>query len=122
MNQKNVFGEPIEACCSKPLTGYFRDGFCHTSEYDRGSHTVCAIISEEFLVFSQSRGNDLTTPRPEFDFLGLEAGQSWCLCAGRWLEAHEAGFAPKVHLQRTNSEALNIVPMALLKQYAADLN
>ncbi|MDG0970312.1 MAG: DUF2237 domain-containing protein [Porticoccaceae bacterium] len=122
MNQKNVFGETIEICCSNPLTGYFRDGFCHTSEYDRGSHTVCAIISEEFLVFSHSRGNDLTTPRPEFEFPGLKPGQSWCLCAGRWLEAHEAGFAPKIHLQRTNSEALNIVPMKLLKQYAADLN
>ncbi len=122
MDQTNVFGEPIEECCSHPITGFFRDGFCRTHKYDQGSHTVCALITEEFLVFSQSRGNDLSTPRPEYNFSGLQQGQSWCLCAARWAEAHEAGFAPKVHLKRTNSQALEIVPMDILRKYATDLN
>ncbi len=122
MSQTNVFGEPIEECCSNPITGYFRDGFCRTDKYDRGSHTVCALITTEFLEFSKSRGNDLSTPRPEFEFAGLSAGQSWCLCASRWLEAHDAGCAPRVHLKRTNSQAVAIVPLAVLKGYAADLN
>ena len=80
MSQLNVFGEPIEECCSDPITGYFRDGFCRTDKYDRGSHTVCALITTDFLDFSMSRGNDLSTPRPEFEFAGLSAGQSWCPC------------------------------------------
>ena len=122
MSQINVFGDPIEECCSNPITGYFRDGFCRTDKYDRGSHTVCALITAEFLEFSKSRGNDLSTPRPEFEFAGLSAGQSWCLCASRWLEAHDAGCAPRVHLKRTNSQALAIAPLAVLKGYAADLN
>lgn len=122
MSQINVFGDPIEECCSNPITGYFRDGFCRTDKYDRGSHTVCALITDEFLEFSKSRGNDLSTPRPEFEFAGLSAGQSWCLCASRWLEAHDAGCAPRVHLKRTNSQALAIAPLAVLKGYAADLN
>jgi len=122
LEQTNVFGEPIEECCSHPITGFFRDGFCRTNKYDQGSHTVCALITEEFLVFSQSRGNDLSTPRPEYNFSGLQQGQSWCLCAARWYEAHEAGFAPKVHLKRTNSQALKIVPMDILRKYATDLN
>ncbi|MGB2045960.1 MAG: DUF2237 family protein [Porticoccaceae bacterium] len=122
MLQTNVFGEVIEECCSNPITGYFRDGFCRTDKYDRGSHTVCAVVTSEFLDFSLSRGNDLSTPRPEFEFPGLCAGQSWCLCASRWLEAHEAGCAPRVHLMRTNSKALEIIPMDILSAYAADLN
>jgi uncharacterized protein (DUF2237 family) len=122
LSQINVFGDPIEECCSNPITGYFRDGFCRTDKYDRGSHTVCALITDEFLEFSKSRGNDLSTPRPEFEFAGLSAGQSWCLCASRWLEAHDAGCAPRVHLKRTNSQALAIAPLAVLKGYAADLN
>lgn len=122
MSQTNVFGEAIEECCSNPITGYFRDGFCRTDKYDRGSHTVCAQVSAEFLDFSKSRGNDLSTPRPEFEFPGLVAGQSWCLCAARWLEAYEAGCAPKVYLRRSNSKALEVVPMAALKECAADLN
>lgn len=122
MSQINVFGDPIEECCSNPITGYFRDGFCRTDKYDRGSHTVCALITTEFLEFSKSRGNDLSTPRPEFEFAGLSAGQSWCLCASRWLEAHDADCAPRVHLKRTNIKALEIVPLAVLKRYAADLN
>ncbi|MDA7853198.1 DUF2237 domain-containing protein [Porticoccaceae bacterium] len=122
MSQTNVFGEAIEECCSNPITGYFRDGFCRTDKYDRGSHTVCAQVTAEFLDFSKSRGNDLSTPRPEFEFPGLVAGQSWCLCAARWLEAYEAGCAPKVYLRRSNSKALDVVPMAALKACAADLN
>jgi len=122
VNQTNVFGEAIEECCSNPVTGYFRDGFCRTDKYDRGSHTVCANITMQFLAFSKSRGNDLSTPRPEFDFPGLVEGQSWCLCASRWLEAHESGCAPKVHLRRTNSKALELVSLEVLKRYATDLN
>jgi hypothetical protein len=122
MSQTNVFGEAIEECCSNPITGYFRDGFCRTDKYDRGSHTVCAQITDQFLEFSKSRGNDLSTPRPEFEFPGLVAGQSWCLCASRWLEAYENGCAPKVFLRRSNSMALEIVPMEALKASAADLN
>lgn len=122
MAQTNVFGEAIEECCSNPITGYFRDGFCRTDKYDRGSHTVCANITEVFLLFSKSRGNDLSTPKPEFDFPGLVEGQSWCLCASRWLEAHESGCAPKVHLRRTNSKALELVSLEVLKRYATDLN
>ena len=122
MSQTNVFGEAIEECCSNPITGYFRDGFCRTDKYDRGSHTVCAQITDEFLEFSKSRGNDLSTPRPEFEFPGLVAGQSWCLCASRWLEAYESGCAPKVFLRLSNSMALEIVPMEALKASAADLN
>ena len=122
MSQTNVFGEAIEECCSNPITGYFRDGFCRTDKYDRGSHTVCAQITDEFLEFSKSRGNDLSTPRPEFEFPGLVAGQSWCLCASRWLEAYESGCAPTVFLRRSNSMALEIVPLEALKASAADLN
>lgn len=122
MLQTNVFGEVIEECCSNPIAGYFRDGFCRTDKYDRGSHTVCAVVTSEFLDFSLAQGNDLSTPRPEFEFPGLCAGQSWCLCASRWLEAHEAGCAPRVHLMRTNSKALEIIPMDILSAYAADLN
>ena len=122
MSQTNVFGEAIEECCSNPITGYFRDGFCRTDKYDRGSHTVCAQITDQFLEFSKSRGNDQSTPRPEFEFPGLVAGQSWCLCASRWLEAYENGCAPKVFLRRSNSMALEIVPIEALKASAADLN
>ena len=122
MSQKNVFGEPIEECCSQPITGYFRDGFCRTSKYDQGSHTVCALITQEFLEFSISQGNDLSTLRPEFQFPGLVEGHSWCLCAGRWLEAHQASCAPKVYLKRTNSKALDIIPLDILHGYAIDLS
>ena len=122
MNQTNVFGEPIEECCSNPITGYFRDGFCRTSKYDQGSQTVCALVTQEFLDFSLSRGNDLSTPRPEFQFPGLIEGQSWCLCAGRWLEAQEAGCAPRIHLKRTNSKTLEIIPLNVLRGHAIDLS
>ena len=121
-DQLNVFDESIEECCKNPITGFFRDGFCRTSAYDRGSHTVCALMTEKFLLFSKSRGNDLSTPVPEFDFPGLSDGDSWCLCASRWLEAHEANCAPRVFLKRTNKMALKIIPPAILREYAMDLS
>jgi len=123
MNESaNVFGEALENCSDDPLTGFFRDGCCNTSDQDRGSHTVCVKLTDEFLNFSKSRGNDLTTPVPEFSFPGLKAGDRWCLCAARWLEAYEAECAPRVYLKGTHLRALEIVPMDVLRQYAADLS
>ena len=121
MKQINVFGEPIEECCSNPITGFYRDGFCHTDELDRGLHVVCAKVTNEFLNFSKSRGNDLSTPRPELNFPGLKEGDSWCLCAERWKEAFDHGFAPKVYLKRTNKKALSIIDIETLKDFAVDL-
>lgn len=118
----NVLGEPLVMCGDDPVTGFFRDGKCNTCAEDLGSHTVCVEVSAEFLQFSKSCGNDLSTPVPEFGFEGLKPGNSWCLCAARWLEAHENNMAPRVHLTKTHIRALEIVPMALLKQYAVDLN
>lgn len=120
--QKNPFGEEILSCSEQPMTGFFRDGCCNTHENDRGSHTVCAVVTDEFLEFSKSRGNDLSTPRPEFGFDGLQEGDRWCLCAARWLEAEEAGHAPKIVLRACNVLALEIVEMATLRKYAIDLN
>lgn len=122
MTQKNPFGEDIISCSEAPMTGFFRDGCCNTGDQDRGSHTVCAVVTDEFLAFSKSRGNDLSTPRPEFGFDGLKAGDRWCLCAARWLEAEEAGAAPKVVLRACNELALDIVDMDTLRKYAIDLN
>lgn len=121
-NQLNVLGGPLLTCSDSPLTGFFRDGCCNTSEDDFGSHTVCVVLTEEFLAYSKTVGNDLSTPRPEFDFPGLKAGQRWCLCAARWVEAWRAGKAPKVSLNSTNQAALEIVPLDLLKQHAVDLH
>ena len=122
MNQKNVFGEELELCCGNPVTGFFRDGFCNTNSYDLGSHTICAHVTDEFLKFSKSKGNDLSTPVPEFQFPGLLDGQSWCLCANRWLEAHNFGCAPKVYLKSTNILALDLVPLDILLPYAIDVH
>ena len=121
-DDKNVLGEKLETCGTEPLTGYFRDGFCHTDELDRGLHVVCAQITDEFLDFSKSRGNDLSTPRPEFNFPGLKEGDSWCLCAERWKEAFECGFAPKIYLKRTNKKALKVIDLHILKDFALDLS
>ncbi|MFT6029852.1 MAG: hypothetical protein ACI8O8_001592 [Oleiphilaceae bacterium] len=118
----NVFGEKLIACGHDPITGFFRDGCCNTNDQDFGSHTICIEASDTFLEFSRFKGNDLSTAVPEFGFMGLKAGDRWCLCAGRWLEAHEQGMAPKVYLTRTHLKALDIVPMNILRQYAADLN
>ena len=118
----NVFGEPLELCGADPVTGFFRDGTCNTCTEDTGSHTVCVEVTRAFLEFSRFRGNDLSTPMPEYNFPGLRPGDSWCLCAGRWLEAAKNNMAPKVHLKRTHIRTLDIVPFALLKQHAVDLN
>jgi len=118
----NVFGEKLEGSDSEPATGFFRDNKCNTCDQDAGSHTVCIEASQEFLEFSRFKGNDLSTPRPEFDFEGVKAGDIWCLCAARWLEAYQSDRAPRVHLRRTHVKALDIVPIELLKKYALDLS
>ena len=118
----NVLGEELEMCGEKPLTGYFRDGSCKTDENDYGSHTVRAFVTEEFLEFSKSRGNDLKTPRPDLNFQGLKEGDSWCLCANRWLEAYQNGAAPKVKLRSTNVKALDVISLEILKAYAVDIS
>lgn len=116
---KNVLGQPLEQCCTKPLTGFYRDGYCRTGETDSGSHVIAAIMTQEFLEFTKSRGNDLQTPRPMYDFDGLKAGDGWCLCALRWREALEAGVAPPIMLEATHEKALKYVPLKTLKKYKA---
>lgn len=118
--QLNVLGGRLVSCSTKPLTGFFRDGCCHTGPQDAGSHTVCAIMSDEFLTYSQRAGNDLSTPRPEFHFSGLKSGDRWCLCAARWEQARRAGVAPKVILKATNRAALALLNLDDLKAHAAD--
>ena len=115
---RNVLGGPLQACSYDPLTGFFRDGCCETGPHDAGSHTVCARVTREFLEFSASRGNDLVTPRPEYRFKGLQAGDRWCLCAARWLEAYHAGVAPPVVLEATHEKALAVVTLAQLREHA----
>jgi uncharacterized protein (DUF2237 family) len=117
----NVLGEPLVPCSEEPMTGFFRDGCCNTSPEDLGRHVVCVRVTADFLEFSKARGNDLSTPMPEFGFPGLKPGDQWCLCAARWQEALEAGKAPRVVLQATHAAALKIVRLADLKHYALDL-
>ncbi|MFY9346600.1 MAG: DUF2237 domain-containing protein [Orrella sp.] len=114
----NVLGEPLQACSYDPLTGYFRDGCCNTDDNDHGTHVVCTRVTHAFLVFSADRGNDLMTPRPEWRFPGLKAGDRWCLCATRWREALEAGLAPPVVLAATHSKVLEYVSLEDLKRHA----
>ncbi|PWR01524.1 DUF2237 domain-containing protein [Meridianimarinicoccus roseus] len=114
----NVNGDALQPCSTDPMTGFFRNGCCDTSAADRGSHTVCAVMTAEFLAFSKYVGNDLSTPRPEFGFPGLKPGDQWCLCAGRFLQAHDDGCAPEVNLSATHERALDIVPLSVLTQYA----
>lgn len=118
----NVLGEPLQTCSDSPVTGFYRDGCCNTSDSDFGSHTVCVVVSQSFLEYSRFRGNDLSTPQPDFGFPGLQAGDRWCLCAQRWLEAHQHQMAPRVVLSATHRRALDIIPMDVLKPYAIDLN
>ena len=118
--KRNVLGGTLANCSKQPLTGFFRDGCCNTSDEDRGSHTVCAVMTDEFLEFSVAQGNDLVTPMPMFNFPGLKAGDKWCLCAARWLEAYEAGAAPKISLAATHEAALEIVPLEALIEHAID--
>ena len=116
----NVFGEKLEICGMDPVTGFYRDGECNTCKDDFGSHTVCIETSQEFLDYTKSQGNDLSTPMLAYGFEGLEPGDSWCVCAGRWLEAEKSGMAPRLNLQSTHIRALEIIPMELLKKYAVD--
>ena len=120
--QLNVFGEPLLPCSLDPVTGFYRDGCCNTGYDDTGIHTVCVRVTREFLAFSKSRGNDLSTPAPQFGFPGLKPGDQWCLCAGRWKEALDAGAAPSVVLRATHEETLAIVALADLKRHAIDLS
>ena len=118
----NVLGQPLEPCSTTPLTGFYRDGCCNTGPDDRGLHTVCAVMTDDFLAFSKARGNDLSTPRPEFRFPGLKAGDRWCLCAARWQEAYLAGKAPRVALRSTHQATLAVCALADLKAHAVDLS
>ena len=113
----NVLGTELVPCSTDPLTGFFRTGACDTCLGDRGSHTVCAVMTDEFLAFSKYVGNDLSTPVPQFRFPGLKAGDRWCLCAGRFLQAHDEGCAPRVNLAATHARALEIVPLEVLRRY-----
>lgn len=115
---KNVFGEQLIPCSLSPLTGFYRSGCCETGEEDTGRHTVCVVVTQEFLIFSRLMGNDLSSPRPEFGFAGLRPGDQWCLCASRWMEAYEAGCAPLVHLEATDEASLEDIPLNLLIKHA----
>src|SRR5215472_16845658 len=118
---RNVLGGTLDSCSTQPMTGFFRNGCCDTSSEDVGSHTVCAVMTAEFLAFSRERGNDLSTPMPEYGFPGLNPGDRWCLCAPRWQEAFEAGAAPRVVLRATHEGALSYCKLADLKRLAVDL-
>jgi uncharacterized protein (DUF2237 family) len=115
---RNVLGGNLGCCCTRPMTGFYRDGFCRTNTQDQGRHVICAIMTEPFLRFTRSRGNDLSTPYPEFQFPGLKPGDRWCLCALRWLEAYEAGMAPPVLLACTHERALQYVTIDMLRELA----
>ena len=120
--QKNVLDSELQDCGIDPMTGFYRDGCCNTGPGDVGTHTVCAIMTDDFLEYSKSKGNDLITPRPEFDFPGLKPGDAWCLCALRWEEARQAGCAPRVKLTSTNIKTLEMVEFEDLKAHQIDLN
>ncbi len=115
---QNVLGTALESCCNDPMTGYWRDGFCRTATEDRGTHVVCAIMTEEFLTYTKKRGNDLSTPNPAYRFPGLKPGDKWCLCILRWLEAEKAGVAPQIVLESTDDAALKYTNLELLEKYA----
>jgi uncharacterized protein (DUF2237 family) len=116
----NVLGQELQPCSTRPMTGFFRNGACDTCAEDRGSHTVCAVMTAEFLAYSKYVGNDLSTPRPDHGFPGLQPGDAWCLCAGRFLQAHEEGCAPNLHLASTHRRALEVVSLDILEAYALD--
>ena len=118
---RNIFGGKLESCSTKPMTGFFRNGCCDTGSEDAGSHSVCVVVTDEFLKFSKSRGNDLSTPMPEFGFSGLKSGDRWCLCAPRWQEAFKAGQAPRIVLRATHEDALRYCSFTELKRHAIDL-
>ena len=114
---KNILGTELQSCCTDPMTGFFRDGYCHTNRMDHGTHVVCAVVTDEFLEFSRARGNDLITPRPEYQFPGLQAGDSWCLCALRWKEACDAGVAPPLKPAATHEKALELIDKTALEAH-----
>jgi len=116
----NVLKGPLALCGTDPVTGFYRDGYCNTCNADQGSHTVCAVMTAEFLAFSKYVGNDLSTPRPEWGFAGLNPGDSWCLCAGRFMQAAEEGCAPQVHIEATHLRALEVVPLETLQAHAIE--
>ncbi len=120
-NARNVLGTDLEICCGSPITGWYRNGKCETEPNDRGAHVICAEMTEEFLEFSKSRGNDLITPAPRFGFPGLKPGDRWCLCASRWKEALDAGVAPPIILQATEESALQYVSLNQLKEQALNV-
>ncbi|MAI29230.1 MAG: DUF2237 family protein [Pelagibacteraceae bacterium TMED124] len=120
--QLNVFGKALKTCSSDPLTGFFRDGCCNSSVNDPGEHTVCAVVSDKFLKFSLSKGNDLVTPREEFNFPGLIDGDKWCLCVDRWIEAFQNECAPRLILEATNVDVLKKIDIEILKKFAIDIN
>ncbi len=119
--ERNVLGGPLQPCGTDPVTGFYRDGSCTSGPDDVGRHTVCTVVSAEFLALQQELGNDLTTPRPEFGFPGLKPGDRWCVVAARWLQAYQAGAAAGVVLAATNARALEVVPLQALRQYAVDV-
>lgn len=119
--ERNVLGGPLESCSRDPMTGFYRDGCCRIGPGDSGGHTICAVVSAEFLEYQHSIANDLSTPIPEYNFPGLQPGDRWCVTAHNWLRSHEAGFAAFVVLASTNERALDLVPLDLLKQYAVDV-
>ena len=120
--QKNVLGETLEICGTSPLTGYFRDGLCNSDKDDIGSHTVCAQVTKDFLEFSKSTGNDLSSPNIDLGFDGLKDGDTWCLCASKWLEAFQQGAAPRIKLKSTNIKALEVIDLDTLKEHAIDIS
>ncbi len=117
MTQKNVYGTPLQSCSIQPKTGFFRDGFCQCSAQDVGQHTICCLVTDAFLSFSRRAGNDLSTPRPEYQFPGLVAGDQWCVCLSRWIEANDAGCAPQVILEATHESVLDYVSLEQLKEH-----
>lgn len=118
---RNVLGGVLECCCMQPLTGFYRDGCCNTGEHDFGLHIVCAEMTAEFLEYSRSVGNDLSTPRPEYGFSGLKAGDRWCLCAQRWVEAYSDGVAPSLYLRSTHEKMLEFVTLEILATFGLDV-
>ena len=121
LDQLNIFHESLEECSINPLTGFLRTGCCETNDNDQGTHTVCALMDREFLQFSFNQGNDLITPMPEYNFPGLKPGDKWCLCANRWLEAFDAGVAPRIFAKSTNLKTLDIISMDKIKKFALDI-
>jgi len=117
---RNVLGSELKSCCNDPMTGFLRDGFCNTSHIDYGTHVVCAIITDDFLSFTKSKGNDLVTPMPEYEFPGLKKGDRWCLCALRWKAAYEAGMAPPLKLEATHEKALKYISIDILEKFRID--